>query len=120
MNRLKTCSISNNRNKQEHNLNIQMYSFQELLNLFNLTYKISIEDFKGWKQERGIYFVSDCDSNYTSLISMHDPGEKDANGSIIAANYGKGHFIYTGLVFFRELPAGIPGAYRLFANMMEY
>ena len=88
--------------------------------LLNSPNKITTEDFKGWKQERGIYFVSDCDSNYTSLISMHDPGEKDAIGSIIAANYGKGHFIYTGLVFFRELPAGIPGAYRLFANMMEY
>ena len=66
--------------------------------LLNSPNKITTEDFKGWKQERGIYFVSDCDSNYTSLISMHDPGEKDAKGSIIAANYGKGHFIYTGLV----------------------
>ena len=59
------------------------------------------------------------DSNYQRILSMKDPGENEQDGSLIVANYGKGRFVYTGLVFFRELPAGVPGAYRLFANMVS-
>ena len=78
------------------------------------------DDFKDWIQERGIYFATERDTAYTPLFSMNDAGDKALDGSTIVADYGKGHFIYTGLSFFRELPAGVPGAYRLFANMIEY
>lgn len=84
----------------------------------NFPNKINQDDFKGWKQERGIYFASDLDPAYQKILSMNDPGEKANDGSLIVAKYGKGNFVYSGLVFFRELPAGIPGAYRLFANLL--
>ncbi len=86
-----------------------------------LTYpnKITQADFQGWIQERGIYFAQDFDKNYEALFSMHDTGEAEKTGSLIYTPYGKGHFIYTGLVFFRELPAGVPGAYRLMANLIS-
>jgi hypothetical protein len=80
--------------------------------------KITEDDFKGWIQERSIYHAEKIDSNYQRVLSMKDPGETDNDGSLIIANYGKGRFVYTGLVFFRELPAGVPGAYRLFANLI--
>jgi LmbE family N-acetylglucosaminyl deacetylase len=80
--------------------------------------KITDDDFKGWIQERSIYHADKIDSNYQSILSMADPGEKADNGSLIVSDYGKGRFIYTGLVFFRELPAGVPGAYRLLANLI--
>ncbi|MCE3260915.1 MAG: LmbE family protein, partial [Bacteroidetes bacterium] len=81
--------------------------------------KISEKDFEGWIQERGIYFAGDMDKNYETVLSMNDPGEKPSEGSLILAKYGKGNFVYTGLVFFRELPAGIPGAYRLMVNLLH-
>jgi LmbE family N-acetylglucosaminyl deacetylase len=80
--------------------------------------EITAKDFDGWVQERGIYFAQHTDPKYASVLTMHDTGEPDQNGSLITGNYGKGNFTYTGLVFFRELPAGIPGAYRLFANLI--
>ena len=80
---------------------------------------ISPADFKGWIQERGLYFAGDYAEQYVTLFSMNDTGEKPLEGSTIYAKYGKGHFIYTGLSFFRELPAGVPGAYRLFVNLMS-
>ncbi len=80
--------------------------------------KINTDDFKGWIQERGIYFATEIDSSYTKIFSMNDPGEKALDGSLIIGKYGKGNFVYTGLAFFRELPAGVPGAYRLFANLL--
>jgi LmbE family N-acetylglucosaminyl deacetylase len=80
--------------------------------------EITDKDFDGWIQERGIYFAQHIDPAYQSIFSMHDSGEPDQNGSLITGNYGKGNFTYTGLVFFRELPAGVPGAYRLFANLI--
>jgi LmbE family N-acetylglucosaminyl deacetylase len=80
---------------------------------------ITQKDFEGWVQERGIYFASDIDKNYETVFSMNDPGEKPSEGSLITAKYGKGNFVYTGLVFFRELPAGVPGAYRLFVNLLS-
>jgi LmbE family N-acetylglucosaminyl deacetylase len=86
--------------------------------VLNYPNKITDKDFEGWIQERSIYHAEKIDSNYQRVISMKDPGEKDDDGSLIVANYGKGRFVYTGLVFFRELPAGIPGAYRLLANLI--
>lgn len=80
--------------------------------------KITSDDFKNWIQERGIYFANDLDKRYQTVLSMHDAKESAKEGSLIIGNYGKGHFVYTGLVFFRELPAGVPGAYRLFANIL--
>jgi LmbE family N-acetylglucosaminyl deacetylase len=85
-----------------------------------LTYpnKITAADFEGWIQERSIYNAENIDTAYRKILSMKDPGENEQDGSLIVANYGKGRFVYTGLVFFRELPAGVPGAYRLFANLI--
>ena len=80
--------------------------------------KITTKDFDGWVQERGLYYWTDFDPKYTPLLSMHDPGEKDLNGGLVYTKYGKGTYIYTGLAFFRELPEGVPGAYRLFVNLL--
>ncbi len=84
----------------------------------NYPNKITAQDFDGWIQERSIYHADKIDSSYQRIFSMKDPGEKEDDGSLIIANYGKGKFVYTGIVFFRELPAGVPGAYRLFANLL--
>lgn len=88
--------------------------------VWNYPNKISLSDFDGWIQERSIYSAEGIDPAYSRMISMKDPwpGEKLQDGSLIVADYGKGRFIYTGLVFFRELPAGIPGAYRIMANLL--
>jgi len=80
---------------------------------------ITQKDFDRWVQERGIYFASDIDKNYETIFSINDPDEKASEGSLIIGKYGKGNFVYTGLVFFRELPAGVPGAYRLFTNLLS-
>ena len=80
--------------------------------------KITAHDFEGWVQERGLYFASNWDARYQTVISMGDPGEPALPGSILVAQYGKGTFIYTALAFFRQLPAGVPGAFRLFANLL--
>jgi LmbE family N-acetylglucosaminyl deacetylase len=87
--------------------------------LLNQPNKISEADFQNWVQERGLYYWGEFDSRYTSLLAMHDPGEKDLNGGLVYAKYGKGTYIYTGLAFFRELPEGVPGAYRLFVNLLS-
>jgi LmbE family N-acetylglucosaminyl deacetylase len=86
--------------------------------VFNFPNKITQDDFKGWVQERSIYHASDTSGKFEKLIGMSDPGEKSDDGSLIVAKYGKGWFTYTGIVFFRELPAGVPGAYRLLANII--
>ena len=86
--------------------------------LLHFPNEITEKDFEGWIQERGIYFAQHIDPRYQTIFSMHDSGEPDQNGSLITGNYGKGYFTYTGLVFFRELPAGVPGAYRLLANLI--
>jgi LmbE family N-acetylglucosaminyl deacetylase len=80
---------------------------------------ITTSDFEGWEQERGLYFIGDRDAAFSAPLSMNDPGEKPADGSLLIAPYGRGHFVYTSLSFFRELPAGVPGAYRLFANLIS-
>lgn len=87
--------------------------------LLNFPNKITKADFLGWIQERGIYYAENFAADYTPVLSMHDQGEADLNGSLIVRNEGKGRFIYTGLVFFRELPAGVPGAFRLFSNLIS-
>ncbi len=84
----------------------------------NIPNKISAADFDGWIQERSIYHASNWAPSYTPILSMADPGEKANNGALIIAPYGKGNVVYTGLAFFRELPAGVPGAFRLFANLL--
>ena len=88
--------------------------------LLNEPNKITQEDFKGWVQERGLYFADSWDEHYQPLLSMKDKGEQSKRGSLLVANYGKGKIIFTGLSFFRELPAGVPGAYRLFINLISY
>jgi len=87
--------------------------------LLNTPNKITAADFENWVQERGLYYWSDFDAKYTPLLSMHDPGEKDLNGGLVYTPLGKGVYIYTGLAFFRELPDGVPGAYRLFVNLLS-
>jgi hypothetical protein len=87
--------------------------------LLNKPNKITQDDFKGWIQERGIYFVEKADPSYTKLFQMNDTGETAQDGSIIVSNYGKGRYIYSGLVFFREIPAGVSGAIRLFVNLIS-
>lgn len=82
--------------------------------------KIVPADFGGWVQERGAYFPSSFDAeHYTPLLAMSDPGEQPLKSSVLVAQHGKGYFVYTGLAFFRQLPAGVPGAYRLFANFVS-
>ncbi len=88
----------------------------ELLNFPN---KITSKDFEGWTQERGLYFPDQWATQFTPILSMHDKDETAKTGSLLVAKHGKGHYIYTGLSFFREFPAGVPGAYRLFANMLS-
>jgi LmbE family N-acetylglucosaminyl deacetylase len=87
--------------------------------LVNFPNAITNEDFKGWVQERGLYFPNKWSGEFTPILSMNDEGEPKTNGSLIVAPYGKGHYIYTGLSFFRELPAGVSGAYKLFSNMLS-
>ena len=86
--------------------------------LLNTPNKITTADFDGWVQERGIYFAKKWDSHYHPVLRFSDPGEGPLDGSLVVAKHGKGRYIYTGLVLFRELPAGVPGAYRLFANLI--
>jgi LmbE family N-acetylglucosaminyl deacetylase len=87
--------------------------------LLNKPNKITPQDFNGWIQERGLYFWSQFDAKYTPLLSMNDPNEPDLNGGLVYTHYGKGTYIYTGLAFFRQLPEGVPGAYRLFINLLS-
>jgi len=80
--------------------------------------RITAADFEGWIQERGLYFVGEADSRYERPLRMADPGESALDGSLLVARYGKGNFVYTSLAFFRQLPVGVPGAYRLFVNLL--
>ncbi|HYH56394.1 MAG TPA: LmbE family protein, partial [Anseongella sp.] len=87
--------------------------------VLNYPNKISGKDFEGWVQERGLYFPDRWDEAYTALLSTSDTGESAKKGGLLVAPYGKGYFIYTGYSWFRELPAGVPGAFRLFSNMIS-
>jgi LmbE family N-acetylglucosaminyl deacetylase len=84
----------------------------------NYPNKITSLDFEGWVQERGLYFPDRWDKQYEPILIGNDPNETPKKGALLAADYGKGKFVYTGLSFFRELPAGVPGAYRLLANLL--
>jgi hypothetical protein len=81
--------------------------------------RIGADDFDGWIQERGLYFLSEWDERFTPLLAMADPGEEAKRGGLLVAPVGEGVYVYTGLSFFRQLPAGVPGAYRLFANLVS-
>ncbi|HEY7752011.1 MAG TPA: hypothetical protein VH917_06935, partial [Ignavibacteriaceae bacterium] len=87
--------------------------------LFNFPNKITDKDFEGWIQERGLYFAGTWDEKYLPMLEMNDKGESPTRGSLIYTEYGKGKYIYTGISFFRQLPAGVPGAYRLFINLIS-
>src|SRR5437868_722613 len=87
--------------------------------IFNSPNLILSEDFEGWVQERGLYFMSDWDSHFHPLLESHDPGEQPLKGGLLVAQYGKGTYIYSGYAFFRQLPAGVPGAIRLFVNLLS-
>jgi LmbE family N-acetylglucosaminyl deacetylase len=80
---------------------------------------IDAKDFEGWAQERGVYFATQWDKRYETVLSSHDPGEEAMDGGELWTHYGKGVYIFTALSWFRQLPAGVPGAYRLFANMLS-
>ncbi|HKG08877.1 MAG TPA: hypothetical protein VKB19_20570, partial [Pedobacter sp.] len=109
-------NLSRDRVTEEDSKVIFLSPEHQVLNYPN---KITAKDFEGWVQERGLYFVSNADAKYTSVFGMNDTGESIKNGSLIVADYGKGRYIYTGISFFRQLPAGVPGAYRLFVNLIS-
>jgi hypothetical protein len=81
--------------------------------------RITAADFEGWVQERGLYFAADWDPRYQTLFSSHDPGEQPLPGGTLYTQYGKGVYVFTAYAWFRQLPAGVPGAYRIFANLMS-
>jgi LmbE family N-acetylglucosaminyl deacetylase len=87
--------------------------------VLNYPNKITIKDFEGWTQEQGLYYPSEWDESFTPILSSNDKGETPKNGALLVAKYGKGNYIYTGLSFFRELPEGVSGAYRLIANLIS-
>ena len=87
--------------------------------LFQSPNKITAADFEGWVQERGTYFMESWDSQYKPMLESHDPGEAPLRGGMLLASHGKGYYLYTGYTWFRQLPEGVPGAYRIFANMVS-
>ena len=87
--------------------------------VLNFPNKITTKDFEGWKQEQGLYYPNEYDKAFTPILSSNDKGETPINGALLIAPYGKGYYIYTGLSFFRELPEGISGAYKLLSNMIS-
>jgi hypothetical protein len=87
--------------------------------VFHYPNTITARDFDGWVQERGLYFMDKWDEQFKPLLSAHDPGEDAQKGGLLRAQYGKGTYIYTGYAFFRQLPAGVPGAVRLFVNLLS-
>src|SRR5271170_1622415 len=87
--------------------------------VFHYPNAITARDFDGWVQERGLYFMSKWDDHFTPLLACHDPGEEAQKGGLLRAQYGKGTYIYTGYAFFRQLPAGVPGAVRLYVNLLS-
>jgi hypothetical protein len=85
----------------------------------NYPNKITQKDFEGWVQERGLYFPNEWDDAYQAILSSNDKGEPARNGGLLVAEYGEGYYVYTGYSWFRELPAGVAGAFRIFANMIS-
>ena len=88
--------------------------------LLNMPNKMGQDDFKDWIQERGLYYPKEWDPQFHALLQSNDPGEQPLKGGLLVADYGKGHYIYTSMVWYRELRGGIPGAYRMLANMISY
>jgi hypothetical protein len=80
--------------------------------------RITDADWRGWVQERGLYFARSWDKAYRPVLETHDPGDAPLEGGLLVARVGQGTYVYTGLSFFRQLPAGVPGAFRLFANLL--
>lgn len=109
-------SISRNRVTDE---NSEVRFINPSHTVLNYPNSISKKDFEGWVQERGIYFAEETDPHYEMILSMNDPKEKALDGSLIISPYGAGNYVYTGLAFFRQLPAGNPGAYKLFVNLLS-
>jgi hypothetical protein len=87
--------------------------------VFHYPNTIAARDFNGWVQERGLYFMSKWDDHFTPLLACHDPGEDPQKGGLLRAQYGKGTYFYVGYAFFRQLPAGVPGAVRLYVNILS-
>ena len=87
--------------------------------VFQSPNQITKKDFEGWVQERGLYFMVSWDPQYQALVSSHDPGEPDLKGGMLVASYGEGLYVYSAYSWFRQLPAGVPGAYRIFANLLS-
>ena len=88
--------------------------------LLNFPNKMGQEDFANWIQERGLYYPKDWDPQFHALLQSNDPGEAPLKGGLLVADYGRGHYIYTSMVWYRELRGGVPGAYRMLANMISY
>jgi hypothetical protein len=86
--------------------------------VFHRPNELTTKDFEGWVQERSLYHAEGWDAHYTALLGMADPGEPEDSGALLVAKHGKGTYVYTGLAFFRQLPDGVPGATRLFANLL--
>jgi len=107
--------LSRNRITDEH---AEVHFLHPNANLMKHPNLLSASDFEGWVQERSIYHVVDADTRYEKIFSMHDPGVKEDDGALITTHYGKGTFIYTGLSLFRQLPAGVTGAYHLLQNLL--
>ena len=87
--------------------------------VLNYPNKISQTDFQDWKQEQGLYYPNEFDKAFTPILSSNDKGETPKNGALLVAKYGEGYYIYTGLSFFRELPEGVAGAFKLLANLIS-
>lgn len=87
--------------------------------VFHFPNAITPRDFDGWVQERGLYFMDQWDGHFKPLLASHDPGEQPQQGGLLRAQYGKGTYIYAGYAFFRQLPAGVPGAIRLYVNLLS-
>jgi hypothetical protein len=112
-----TATIGNGLRTTDENSPVRV--LEPLHPLLNFPNSIRIEDYSGWVQERGLYYWGTFDAKYTPVLAMKDPGEQEALGALVYAKYGKGVYIYTGLSFFRQLPEGVPGAYRLFVNLLS-
>ena len=87
--------------------------------VFRVPNRLDNKDWQGWVQERGLYFARSWDRRYRPVLETHDPGEPPLAGGLLIAPVGKGTYVYTGLSFFRQLPVGVPGAFRLFANLLS-
>ncbi len=90
-----------------------------MLSLLHAPNEITAADFDGWVQERGVYFPDQWDEHYQSVLESHDPGEEPLAGGMLFTRYGKGAYVFSAYDWFRELPAGVPGAFRMFANMIS-